>query len=96
MLQCRQDYKAAYLCHTQTPSNTATMAAYIDSHNNYVTQLHATNAMVDTYSRETLPDLLGVSFTASPNLLTLNFTSLHIAVLTVPSLDVLEQLKCIE
>ncbi|XP_066904887.1 uncharacterized protein Stacl isoform X4 [Halyomorpha halys] len=57
--KCRQDYKAAYLSHAQTPNNTATLAAYIDSHNTYVTQLHATNAMVETYSRETLPDLLG-------------------------------------
>jgi len=56
--KCRQEYKAAYLSHTQTPSNTATLAAYLDAHNTYVTQLHATNAMVELYSKELLPDLL--------------------------------------
>ncbi|BET02285.1 Hypothetical protein NTJ_15102 [Nesidiocoris tenuis] len=54
----RQDYKAAYLSHIQTPNSTASLAAYLDAHNTYVTQLHATNAMVDTFCRETLPELL--------------------------------------
>uniref|UniRef100_A0A0K8TBJ8 Phorbol-ester/DAG-type domain-containing protein n=1 Tax=Lygus hesperus TaxID=30085 RepID=A0A0K8TBJ8_LYGHE len=56
--KCRQDYKAAYLSHVQTPGSTASLAAYLDAHNTYVTQLHSTNAMVDTYCRETLPELL--------------------------------------
>ncbi|KAG8272211.1 hypothetical protein J6590_046089 [Homalodisca vitripennis] len=58
LLQARQDYKASYLGHMASPSNTATLAAYLDAHNNYVTQLHATNGMVETYSHETLPLLL--------------------------------------
>lgn len=47
-----------------SPSNTATLAAYLDAHNNYVTQLHATNGMVENYSQETLPALLQVQKTA--------------------------------
>ncbi|XP_054275366.1 uncharacterized protein LOC128994676 isoform X9 [Macrosteles quadrilineatus] len=58
LAKARQDYKASYLGHMASPSNTATLAAYLDAHNNYVTQLHATNGMVDTYSQETLPLLL--------------------------------------
>lgn len=62
MFQARQDYKAAYLGHMSSPSNNATLAAYLDAHNTYVTQLHATNGMVETYSRETLPLLLQVAY----------------------------------
>ncbi|XP_046668622.1 uncharacterized protein LOC124359657 isoform X11 [Homalodisca vitripennis] len=58
LAKARQDYKASYLGHMASPSNTATLAAYLDAHNNYVTQLHATNGMVETYSHETLPLLL--------------------------------------
>ncbi len=32
----------------------------MESHNNYVQQLHAANGMVDQYYRETLPQLLQV------------------------------------
>lgn len=31
---------------------------YIDAHNAYVQQLHATNAMLETYNLETLPQLI--------------------------------------
>lgn len=61
MFQARQDYKASYLGHMASPSNTATLSAYLDAHNNYVTQLHATNGMVETYAHDTLPLLLQVS-----------------------------------
>ncbi|KAK9501082.1 hypothetical protein O3M35_002196 [Rhynocoris fuscipes] len=57
----RQDYKAAYTTHCQSPNSQATLATYLDAHNTYVSQLHATNAMVDIYSKETLPELLQVS-----------------------------------
>ncbi|XP_046984822.1 SH3 and cysteine-rich domain-containing protein isoform X3 [Schistocerca americana] len=39
------------------PTNAA-MAAYLDCHNSYVQQLHATNGMLDQYHTETLPQLL--------------------------------------
>ncbi|XP_013177612.1 PREDICTED: uncharacterized protein LOC106125076 [Papilio xuthus] len=53
----RQDYRAAFLnyCNNQ---NTAALAAYYDSHNNYVQQLTATNAMIDQYHKHTLPTIL--------------------------------------
>uniref|UniRef100_A0A8D8VID2 SH3 and cysteine-rich domain-containing protein 3 n=1 Tax=Cacopsylla melanoneura TaxID=428564 RepID=A0A8D8VID2_9HEMI len=56
--KARQDYKNAYMAHLSAPNNTAALANYIDAHNNYVTQLHATNAMVDQYSHDVLPSLL--------------------------------------
>ncbi|XP_014256935.1 uncharacterized protein LOC106670821 isoform X7 [Cimex lectularius] len=56
--KCRQEYKAAYLSHIQAPMSNTSLSEYLDAHNTYVTQLHATNAMVDTYCRETLPELL--------------------------------------
>lgn len=31
---------------------------YLDSHNAYVQQLHATNAMMETYHLETIPQLI--------------------------------------
>ncbi|RZF34440.1 hypothetical protein LSTR_LSTR012191, partial [Laodelphax striatellus] len=58
LAKCRQDYKAAYLAHHNSPNSTATLAAYLDAHNSYVSQLHATNGMVDQYSHDTLPQLL--------------------------------------
>lgn len=61
MLQLRQDYKTAFSNHCQSPNSQVTLAAYLDAHNAYVNQLHATNAMVDLYSKETLPELLQVS-----------------------------------
>ncbi|CAG5040376.1 unnamed protein product [Parnassius apollo] len=53
----RQEYRAAFLnyCNNQ---NTAALAAYYDSHNNYVQQLTATNAMIDQYHKHTLPTIL--------------------------------------
>ncbi|XP_073973558.1 SH3 and cysteine-rich domain-containing protein isoform X9 [Rhodnius prolixus] len=54
----RQDYKTAFSNHCQSPNSQVTLAAYLDAHNAYVNQLHATNAMVDLYSKETLPELL--------------------------------------
>lgn len=60
LLQCRQDYKNAYLSYLSAPT-TQSLSAYFDSHNAYVQQLHATNGMLDEYSKETLPQLLQVS-----------------------------------
>lgn len=61
MLQCRQEYKAAYVAHLASPNSSTTLSSYIDAHNTYVKQLHATNGMVEQYSKETLPTLLQVS-----------------------------------
>lgn len=58
-LQCRQEYKNAYLSYLSSPT-TETLSAYFNSHNAYVQQLHATNGMLDEYGRETLPTLLQV------------------------------------
>ncbi|XP_075235389.1 SH3 and cysteine-rich domain-containing protein isoform X1 [Lycorma delicatula] len=58
LAKCRQEYKTAYLLQMNSPNSTATLATYLDAHNNYVTQLHATNGMVDQYYHETLPQLL--------------------------------------
>lgn len=33
------------------------LTMYLDSHNAYVQQLHATNAMMETYHMETIPQL---------------------------------------
>ncbi|XP_049703285.2 uncharacterized protein LOC110375307 isoform X3 [Helicoverpa armigera] len=53
----RQDYRGAFLnyCNNPTP---ATLATYYDSHNTYVQQLTATNAMLDQYYKHTLPTIL--------------------------------------
>ncbi|XP_068214904.1 SH3 and cysteine-rich domain-containing protein isoform X7 [Palaemon carinicauda] len=55
--KCRRDYADAYLAHYRTQTN-ASLAAYFDAHNAYVQQLHATNGMLKTYNRSTLPSLL--------------------------------------
>ncbi|XP_014363595.2 uncharacterized protein LOC106714961 isoform X2 [Papilio machaon] len=57
LTKSRQEYRAAFLnyCNNQ---NTAALAAYYDSHNNYVQQLTATNAMIDQYHKHTLPTIL--------------------------------------
>ncbi|XP_039749322.1 uncharacterized protein LOC120626095 [Pararge aegeria] len=53
----RQDYRTAFLnyCNNSNPTNLAT---YYDSHNTYVQQLIATNAMIEQYHRHTLPTIL--------------------------------------
>ncbi|XP_045446169.1 uncharacterized protein LOC123654298 [Melitaea cinxia] len=53
----RQDYRTAFLnyCNNSNPTNLAT---YYDSHNNYVQQLTATNAMIEQYHKHTLPTIL--------------------------------------
>ncbi|XP_075970674.1 SH3 and cysteine-rich domain-containing protein isoform X6 [Anticarsia gemmatalis] len=53
----RQEYRGAFLnyCNNPTP---ATLATYYDSHNSYVQQLTATNAMLDQYHKHTLPTIL--------------------------------------
>ncbi|CAH2075361.1 unnamed protein product, partial [Iphiclides podalirius] len=53
----RQEYRGAFLnyCNNQ---NSAALAAYYDSHNNYVQQLTATNAMIEQYHKHTLPTIL--------------------------------------
>ncbi|OWR41111.1 hypothetical protein KGM_215857A, partial [Danaus plexippus plexippus] len=53
----RQDYRSAFLnyCSNSNPTN---LAIYYDSHNNYVQQLTATNAMIEQYHRHTLPTIL--------------------------------------
>lgn len=55
--QCRLDYKHCYVGHRQQPTQ-QTLALYIDSHNAYVQQLHTTNAMLEAYHCETIPQLL--------------------------------------
>ncbi|KAJ0179833.1 hypothetical protein K1T71_004424 [Dendrolimus kikuchii] len=53
----RQDYRAAFLNYCNS-SNSAALATYYESHNNYVQQLTATNAMLDQYHKHTLPTIL--------------------------------------
>lgn len=60
-LQCRQEYKSAYLSYLTTPT-TNSLSEYFNSHNAYVQQLHATNGMMDEFGKETLPQLLQVTF----------------------------------
>ena len=50
------DYKQCYIVHRQNPTQ-ASLTMYLDSHNAYVQQLHATNAMMETYHLETIPQL---------------------------------------
>lgn len=44
------------MTHRQNPTQT-TLTMYLDSHNTYVQQLHATNAMMETYHLDTIPQL---------------------------------------
>ena len=55
--KCRIDYKQCYNAHRQNPTQHSLMQ-YIDSHNAYVQQLHATNAMLEAYNCDTVPQLL--------------------------------------
>ncbi|XP_052860404.1 uncharacterized protein LOC128267575 isoform X2 [Anopheles cruzii] len=55
--KCRIEYKQCYIAHRQNPTQ-HTLTQYIDSHNAYVQQLHATNAMLEAYHCETLPQLM--------------------------------------
>ncbi|ETN59751.1 hypothetical protein AND_008641 [Anopheles darlingi] len=55
--KCRIEYKQCYIAHRQTPTQ-HTLTQYIDSHNAYVQQLHATNAMLEAYHCDTLPQLM--------------------------------------
>lgn len=57
LAKCRQEYKTAYLSYLGSPS-TVTLSAYLDTHNEYVAQLHATNGMLERYHIEALPHLL--------------------------------------
>ncbi|TMW51996.1 hypothetical protein DOY81_002914, partial [Sarcophaga bullata] len=51
------DYKQSYMSHRQNPTQHS-LTEYIDAHNAYVQQLHATNAMLETYHCETVPQLM--------------------------------------
>ncbi|XP_041976310.1 uncharacterized protein LOC121731058 isoform X1 [Aricia agestis] len=53
----RQDYRNAFLNYCAN-SNPANLATYYDSHNTYVQQLTATNAMIEQYHKHTLPTIL--------------------------------------
>ncbi len=53
-------YDEAYQQHLNAP-NTLTLAAYLELHNNYVQDVHATNAMADQYHNVILPQLIQVS-----------------------------------
>lgn len=55
--QCRLDYKQCHLAHRQNPSQHS-LTEYIDAHNAYVQQLHATNGMLEAYHGDTLPQLM--------------------------------------
>ncbi|XP_072940427.1 uncharacterized protein Stacl [Epargyreus clarus] len=57
LIKSRQDYRAAFLNYCNN-SNPAALATYYDSHNTYVQQLTATNAMIEQYHRHTLPTIL--------------------------------------
>lgn len=45
------------MAHRQQPSQ-QTLTNYIDSHNAYVQQLHTTNAMLEWYNIDTIPQLM--------------------------------------
>lgn len=51
------DYKQTYLSHRQNPTQHS-LIEYIDSHNAYVQQLQATNAMLETYNVDTIPQIM--------------------------------------
>uniref|UniRef100_A0A1I8PL17 Stac-like n=1 Tax=Stomoxys calcitrans TaxID=35570 RepID=A0A1I8PL17_STOCA len=55
--KCRLDYKQCYVAHRQNATQQS-LTEYIDAHNAYVQQLHATNAMLETYQCETVPQLM--------------------------------------
>ncbi|XP_052750416.1 uncharacterized protein LOC113511962 isoform X3 [Galleria mellonella] len=57
LTKTRQEYRAAFLNYCNNP-NPAALAIYYDSHNTYVQQLTATNAMLDQYHKHTLPTIL--------------------------------------
>ncbi|XP_020717503.1 uncharacterized protein LOC101453779 isoform X1 [Ceratitis capitata] len=57
LAKCRLDYKQCYLSHRQNPTQLS-LTEYIDAHNAYVQQLHATNAMLELYHCETVPQLM--------------------------------------
>ncbi|KAK3915645.1 F-BAR and double SH3 domains protein 1, partial [Frankliniella fusca] len=57
LVKARQDYKNAYMSYMASP-NTAALATYFDAHNAYVTQLHATNGILEHFGTETLPSLM--------------------------------------
>ncbi|XP_060879898.1 uncharacterized protein LOC132951880 isoform X11 [Metopolophium dirhodum] len=56
--KCREDYKRSFLAQLSSPNSSASLSSYLDAHNAYVTQLHATNGMVDQYNQYVLPQLL--------------------------------------
>lgn len=60
-IQCREDYKRSFLAQLSSPNSSASLSSYLDAHNAYVTQLHATNGMVDQYNQYVLPQLLQVT-----------------------------------
>ncbi|KAH8297036.1 hypothetical protein KR044_003875 [Drosophila immigrans] len=55
--KCRLDYKQCHMAHRQSPSQHS-LTEYIDAHNAYVQQLHATNGMLEAYHCDTLPQLM--------------------------------------
>lgn len=55
--KCRIEYKQCFSAHRQNPTQHS-LTQYIDSHNAYVQQLHATNAMLEAHNCETVPQLL--------------------------------------
>ncbi|KAH8392722.1 hypothetical protein KR215_003190 [Drosophila sulfurigaster] len=55
--KCRLDYKQCHMAHRQNPSQHS-LTEYIDAHNAYVQQLHATNGMLEAYHCDTLPQLM--------------------------------------
>ena len=63
-LQCHGDYSLALDVHgnQKSPMSSANL---LESHNNYVQQLHATNGMIDQYYADALPDLLQVSIVSN-------------------------------
>ncbi|XP_049823029.1 uncharacterized protein LOC109597113 isoform X3 [Aethina tumida] len=57
LAKCRQEYKNAYLSYLANPTSDS-LSVYFNTHNAYVQQLHATNGMMEEYTKDTLPSLL--------------------------------------
>lgn len=56
-VQCQLDYKQTYQSHCQTTTHQS-YVKYVNAHNTYVKQLQATNAILETYHVNTVPQLM--------------------------------------
>ena len=69
------EYKQTYLSHRQNPTQHS-LVEYIDSHNAYIQQLQATNAMLETYNIDTIPQIMQELEEIYSNLCSIVFESL--------------------